>query len=171
MIFSHSVIEGFKGESTLKQFLSQALSQENLHPLRCLLHDGSKIGGLLAALFSAWDIKDKYCSVGRTGGRRFLPSIQQHVCPPEELAVSGHRGMPVSALGLLEVCALCLPLSRALGGVICTKVGSVSHLSIFISTWIQGWGANFLPCCTQNWGGLNFDDWLNSWTCWIINRI
>ena len=84
------MIEGFKAQSTLKQFLSQALGQENLHALRCLLHDGSKIGGLLATLSSAWDVKDKYCSVGRTGGRRFLPSIQQYMWPPEELALSGH---------------------------------------------------------------------------------
>lgn len=57
VIYSHWVIEGVKGESTLKPFLEQVLSPENIHAGSCLLRDGQRWGSSHNITFSALDVK------------------------------------------------------------------------------------------------------------------
>lgn len=78
MIYNHAVTDGIKGESTLKQFLPQALERggSEIFMLEAICysvcHHGQSERGLLTALtFPHW-VWNTYAGWAQAGGRRCL---------------------------------------------------------------------------------------------------
>lgn len=140
-----------QGWVSFTRVLDTGLESSKIFMLEAVCYAMAKHGGLLIVLSSLHWMWRQAPGWGRASGRRSLPYVQLLTCPPgRTFSLGASEDAIFFALGLLEVCAPAFLLCRALGGVISTKVELVSYLPIFISTWIQGWGTNFLPCCTQN---------------------
>lgn len=135
MIYNHAVTDSIKGESTLKQFLPQALG-----------------GGGREVKSSCWKLFATSVVMAKEREVSSLPSLFCIRCGTltrggDRQVAGGVRFLPWVCWRY--VCAPVFPLGIALGRVTGTNAESVSHSPIF-SIWIQGCGTNLLPCCLRN---------------------